>query len=313
VPEPVAPKIAPNATPTANVPGAAPRRVVMIGPVTWDEIDGERLPGGPLSFAARAAEAFGARLQFVVLAGPDADLSALSEHEVVVVEGTTTLKMDHHVVDGERSIRVPITPERVIEAADVPEAWFGCSDLVLAPLMPLEMNAAAIAEAVAAERLWVLAQGFQRVHAADGTISFLDRPAAVLDELSGPATSVFLSTDETEPWSEGDVEALASRCARVIVTQGSSGAVVLSPRGGSEIAPAPAAVVDTTGAGDVFATAFLLAFDHDADEAAAGRLAAGFAAASIELAGPQPLPSRAEIEARLKGGAGSEWQTGGRA
>ena len=54
MPEPVAP----NPSPVSDARGEAARRVVMIGPVTWDEIDGVRVPGGALSFAARTAEAF---------------------------------------------------------------------------------------------------------------------------------------------------------------------------------------------------------------------------------------------------------------
>lgn len=297
MPEPVAP----NPAPASDTRGEATRRVVMIGPVTWDEIDGVRIPGGALSFAARTAEAFGVQLRLLVLAGADADLEALSGHEVVVIEGDATLTMVHDIADSERSIRVPITTGRTVGVADVPGGWSGCSDLVLAPLMPDELDARAIVEAVDAERLWVLAQGFQRVHAADGAISFLERPAAVLGELAGAATTVFLSNDETDPWAAGDVEALAARCGRVIVTQGEAGAVVMSSGETIEVPPAAAeAVVDTTGAGDVFATAFLLALDgDDADAATAGRLAAGFAAAAVEVSGPGPLPTRAEIEARL--------------
>lgn len=298
MPEPVAP----NPALASDARGETTRRVVMIGPVTWDEIDGVRVPGGALSFAARTAEAFGVQLRLLVLAGPDADLEALSGHEVVVVQGESTLTMVHDIVDGERSIRVPVTAGRTVGAADVPEDWSGCSDLVLAPLMPDELDAPAIVEAVDAERLWVLAQGFQRVHAADGAISFLERPAKVLGELAGAATTVFLSNDETDPWPAGDVEALAARCELVIVTQGAAGALVMSPEMTVEVSPAAAeAVIDTTGAGDVFATAFLLALDGvGADVGTAGRLAAGFAAAAVEVSGPGPLPTRAAIEARLK-------------
>ena len=272
----------------------------MIGPVTWDQIDGKRRAGGAVCFAARTAEAFGTPIQIVALAGPDADLDALAEQDVVIVEVASTLVMDHVVDAADRSIRVPITSQRRIEPADVPASWGGCSDLVLAPLLPDELDAPAIVEAIEPERLWVLAQGMQRVRTEDGAITFLDRPAEVLDELAGPATSVFLSDDETDAWKPEALEHLAAGCARVIVTSGGAGAIVLLPDQTREIAAVRADPVDTTGAGDVFATAFILALDGAApDEAAAGRLAAGFAAAAIERVGPVPLPSRAEIEARL--------------
>ncbi len=291
----------PDPTPTEAEHDTSARRVVMIGPVTWDHIDGERRPGGPVSFAARTAEAFGIRLQLVVLAGADADLEALDGHDLTIVEGAHTLAMAHDVADGDRRIRVPVTVERVVAGDNVPDDWYGCSDLVLAPLLPDELDAPSIVDAVAADRLWVLAQGFQRVRAGDGAISFLDRPAEVLDDLGGASTSIFLSSDETAPWDEGALEGLARRNERVVLTRGVAGAEIWRGDDRQPIAPSPGHPVDTTGAGDVFATAFMLALDGaDTDEAAAGRLAAGFATAAVERPGPASLPPRAEIEARLR-------------
>ena len=51
---------------------------------------------------------------------------------------------------------------------------------------------------------------------------------------------------------------------------------------------------------NVFATAFILALGDG--EASAARLAAGYAAAAVEVIGPGPLPDRAAIEQRLRSG-----------
>lgn len=276
------------------------RRVVVVGPVTWDRMDDQRRrPGGAVSFAGRTADAFGVRMQVLALAGADADLDALSEHEVAIVKGASTLTMEHEFGPAGRLIRVPVTSARIIEPFDVPAGWSACSDLVLAPLLPDELDAPALVEVFGADRLWVLAQGFQRVRADDGAITFLDRPAEVLAELAGPATSVFLSADETSDWAAGALERLAASCARVVHTQGQRGADILHAGGAKHIDSVPAERVDTTGAGDVFATAFILACDGETDEASAGRIAAGFAAAAVERVGPTRLPSLVEIEARV--------------
>ena len=58
----------------------------------------------------------------------------------------------------------------------------------------------------------------------------------------------------------------------------------------------PAQVVDATGAGDVFATALILAMRAGDD--VAGRLAAACAAACVERPGSAPLPTRAELITR---------------
>ena len=78
-------------------------------------------------------------------------------------------------------------------------------------------------------------------------------------------------------------------------------------RGGTwiEVPACAADVVDTTGAGDVFATAFILAMSKlGLDDAGAGRLASAYAAASVERIGPVPLPPLGEIEARARMDAG---------
>ena len=64
----------------------------------------------------------------------------------------------------------------------------------------------------------------------------------------------------------------------------------------------PANMVDTTGAGDVFATAFILALANAPAGGnvamgivEAGRLASAFAAAKVERVGPVVLPARAAL------------------
>jgi sugar/nucleoside kinase (ribokinase family) len=66
------------------------------------------------------------------------------------------------------------------------------------------------------------------------------------------------------------------------------------------VAPYPANAVDTTGAGDVFATAFILGVSKlGLSDEEAGRLASAFAAASVERTGPAPLPPLSEVGRRV--------------
>jgi hypothetical protein len=83
----------------------------------------------------------------------------------------------------------------------------------------------------------------------------------LLQDGLGPSVSVFLSDVETDAWPEGTVQAVAAASARLVVTKGEHGADELSPGGTvSRIPTTPvAAVADTNGAGDTFATAYMVA------------------------------------------------------
>lgn len=73
--------------------------------------------------------------------------------------------------------------------------------------------------------------------------------------------SVFLSDVETDAWPEGSILSVAAASARLVVTKGAQGADEVDPRGGvAAIPPTPVPqVADTNGAGDTFATAYMIA------------------------------------------------------
>jgi sugar/nucleoside kinase (ribokinase family) len=61
----------------------------------------------------------------------------------------------------------------------------------------------------------------------------------------------------------------------------------------------PAREVDPTGAGDVFAAAFLARYIETNDIAQSSLFAAAAAAVSVEAVGTAGIPSRAQVEERL--------------
>lgn len=88
---------------------------------------------------------------------------------------------------------------------------------------------------------------------------------------------------------EGAVAALASSSMMTVITRGKDGAVVID--GGQRVAvPAVpvAKVVDTTGAGDLFAAGFLYGYTHGRDLAGCARLGALAAGEVISHVGARP-------------------------
>lgn len=80
------------------------------------------------------------------------------------------------------------------------------------------------------------------------------------------------------------------------LTRGASGSVVVAPHGISEIAAEPVdAVVDTTGAGDLYAAGFLYGLTHERDPEDCARLASLCAAEVISHLGARPQANLADL------------------
>ncbi len=278
--------------------------LLIVGAVTRDVVVGQGvLPmseraGGAASYAARAATALGVRAAILTIAAPDADLDALAGHDVTVVRADVTLTFEHtHGAAGARAMRVLERPRRALTWADLPTQWRAADAFLLAPLLPDDIDVASFARVDAPLR-GLLAQGLQRRVGEGGAVHALDAPSPALLAALTPAvaaqTTVFLSAEETAAWSAAGRDALAARCARVVLTQGAAGALVRAGGVTHTVPPAPAIAVDATGAGDVFATALILGLS--AGDVAAERAASMLAAAAVERYGPAPLPTRAELE-----------------
>lgn len=266
-------------------------RVLIVGAVTWDVFGGERRAGGAVSFAARAASAVGVRARILTVAGADADLGAFEGHDVHVIASQATLTFEHAVQGEQRRLRVAARPERALTATDIPRGWLDSSAVVLGPLLADDVDMASFAT-VGFERVGLLGQGLQRIVGLDGVVDTAEGPSHTLLRAISARCSLFLSEEECSSWAAGELERVVRGCDRVVVTRGAAGAEVL--RSGAapvRVAPTPAKAVDTTGAGDVFATAFFLGgVVLRLGDAEAGVLASQLAAAKVGRVGAVALP-----------------------
>lgn len=90
------------------------------------------------------------------------------------------------------------------------------------------------------------------------------------------------------------IEALKAKTTSFAITCGSQGAITWDGNQLHQIEPHTVTAVDTNGAGDMFAGAFLYALTHNHDHAAAGRLASAASAQVVSQFGPRLEPDQHE-------------------
>jgi len=91
-------------------------------------------------------------------------------------------------------------------------------------------------------------------------------------------------------------------CAIAALTRGPHGSVIVASEDVHVIDAHPAEVVDTTGAGDMYAAGFLYGLTHGYELATCGRLASLAAAEVISHLGPRPAEVLAELARPVVGG-----------
>jgi sugar/nucleoside kinase (ribokinase family) len=276
----------------------SPPQMLAIGPYATDVIADERRQGGAVAYAARAARSFGMTLAILTIGDPDSLPSAFDGHDVTVVPDNT-LTFEHTNQGDDRELTVVSQPSRALDASDLPEGWAKAETVMLMPLVPQD-DCKSFADIASDGRRALLGQGLQRALTSSSRVIDRSRPSADLVRTFSRNVTVFLSEQETSAWTYEEMTLAIGRNARVVITRGAAGSDIYG--GGHDpihIDATPAEPVDTNGAGDVFATAFMIALARGDDDETAGRLASAYAAASVENVGAAELPPLTAIEARI--------------
>src|SRR5262249_18315912 len=113
-----------------------------------------------------------------------------------------------------------------------------------------------------------------------------------------PCRAVFVSVEDLGDDAARVLAALRDIVPIVVVTDGRRGATIYDQGAVRHVGVHPANEVAPTGAGDVFATAFLIALARGEDVAAAGAFGAAAASIVVEGVGPAALSRLGETGAR---------------
>ena len=286
-----------------------PPQFLVIGHAVQDLSPGEdaeratwRL-GGTVSYAARLASRLGLRTAVLTAAAPDLRLEeALPGVDVVLAPSNCSTQI-RNVYGPHGRIQYIVQQAAPIKAAMLPRDFRDAEIVLLGPVTGRVDTD--LGECFPRALIGISAQGWLRDIGADNRVRPVPPERWQAERLLQPGRVLFVS-DEDLP-KEGVKPVLDAWSARVEVlafTRAERGAEVCHRGVWRHIEAFPAAAVDPTGAGDVFATAFLIRYRECGDPWEATRFATCAASFIVESEGLANTPDRAMIEARLREHAG---------
>ena len=235
---------------------------------------------GAVTYAAAVARGLHERACIVTTAATPDDAQFGEGHEVHVVPDNATLTFRHtYTWFGQaRKLQVTAQPSHVLTAADVPLRCRLARVVLVGPLTATDVDAASFTRPQSPffrlmqnfQHIGLMAQGLQRQLDKPGNVKHLSEPAdALLAAVTRDAT-VFLSDVETDPWPAEQADFAIAQMRRLVVTRGARGVSAYSAHDDELHVPAERIKpVDTNGAGDTFATAYMLSLarGHSAQQA----------------------------------------------
>lgn len=269
---------------------------VAVGHVTKDLVagGGYRL-GGAVAYAARTAHSLGLSVAVLTSAPSDLDIRGLLPDVRLHIVPSPVATTFANLYDGERRHQFLHSTATVLKARHLPESWRATGVVLLSPVAG-ELGADWLGLFPSA-LVGVAPQGWMREVDSAGRVKA--KPWLIADQILSQV-DVLVFSEEDVGGSESEVQRYASRARITAVTRGAQGATVFW-RGVSREFPAfPARALDPTGAGDVFAAAFLVRLSETGDPYVAAAFANCAAALSVEGHGIDAIPTRTRVEGRLR-------------
>jgi hypothetical protein len=285
---------------------------VVVGPATRDLLPaGGWQLGGTVTFAALTASRLGLRAGIVTAAPPDvlaalaAAVPGVALAAIPSVDATTFENRYNATGQREQYLRGRATP---LDVAAIPPAWRAAPLVLLAPLA--QDVDGSVAAAFPDACLAATPQGWLRQWDDSGRVRagtwegadqvLLHLTALILswEDLVAPAAA---ASARARQRAERQLAEWARHVPQLVVTQGAGGADLLTTGGERERFPAyTVRPVDPTGAGDVFAAAYLCQLHRTGDPRRAMEYANCAASFAIEREGTAGIPTPAEIARRLR-------------
>lgn len=261
---------------------------LSIGHITRDVLpNGGSASGGTALYTAITAERLGLRAGILTAA------AHLPEHlpaRVTVVSAatnrTSTFENRYTATGRQQWLQEEAPP---IQLDDIPDSWRAAPLIHLGPVLhecSLEM-----VDAFPQSRVIVTPQGWMRHWEATLPTPIRYQPWQPDPALLRKLSAVILSIEDVAG-DESIPQDFAQHCPIVALTRSAHGATLYLHGQPHSIPARPSVERDPTGAGDVFAAAFLIRLHETDDPIAAATFAADIAGTSVEGPGISAIPTR---------------------
>jgi hypothetical protein len=246
--------------------------------------------GGTATYSSLTARNLGVRVGVITSAASDLPLhETLSGIEVLRLPSAKTTVFENIYVDGGRRQVIRAVAEPISSTA-IPPAWRRSKIVHLGPLA--QEVGADLVEGWGDALVALTPQGWMRQWDSAGRV-FPCRWEGAEQLLRASDVLVLSEEDVGGDWSQ--IEALAQWARIMVVTSGWQGSTVFH-RGETRHFPArPVLEVDPTGAGDIFAAAYLIRLEETGDPWESARFANCAASFSVEQSGIASIPTSHQI------------------
>jgi len=245
--------------------------------------------GGTVAYSALTAQALGLRVGIVTSWGVDVDLGPLKRLPIAnyLAEESTTFE---NIETAAGRIQFLHHSAHPLSFQHIPDPWRNVSIVHLAPVIQ-EVDPSLVRNFPSA-LIGLTPQGWLRSHDADGRVYPGEWPEASF--VLGRAGAAVIGLEDIGG-DEGRIEEMASACPILAVTESGDGVRIYWNGDVRRFRPPNVHAVDTTGAGDIFATAFFTRLFTTRDPWEAARFATQIAAISVTRQGLDGIPTSDEV------------------
>jgi sugar/nucleoside kinase (ribokinase family) len=274
--------------------------LLLIGHVTRDLVTSDQQGpyrlGGTVSFAAVTALRLGRKPTILTRAAPTLDLSELPAGVDLRILPSPTTTTFANIYTPTGRVQYCYTPALPITAADIPADLHHPKAVLLGPLV--DEITADVAELFTPPVLTAaVPQGWMRQWDESGLVS--SKPWTTADAI-GPHLDVLVLSLEDIDYDLQRLERFFKLIPTVVLTEYRDGSTIYQRQADgavneTKIPPRPARELDPTGAGDTFATAFVIRLQETGDPIQAARFANITASFGVEQEGVAGIPSREQV------------------
>ena len=272
-------------------------RIVIVGNVTEDlTAECTWTAGGPALYSARAAAALGAEVTLVSRVPGDYEQRWFEGLTVKALPAERCPRFENSYPKGALRRQTLHQAGEPIAAGDLP-AGLSADAVIAAPVLDELTEFPPIEAPVRVASL----QGVLRSALPKRPVRRAPQAVARARDLQPPGViAVFSDEDADDP--PGLATALSVRAATV-VTRGSRGSWLCRRGSRSELPAFSTNVIDVTGAGDGFIAAFVIRLVETGDLFESCTFANAMGSLVVERSGLREMPSREEVDARVRRGA----------